>query len=206
MLGASIFQLYAFLAFAAFGALCAMVYTFVSGLTKSKLGAVITDAVFGALFIFLLWKLNLKINNGECRLYVFIGIILGAAIAVVTSKHTLDKWSLALYNLTTSKKAVKKDGKTVLQKENIGVGDSGSDGVGVSAVSVDGDVDAVHQPKKHKRRIGKNDRIGGIGRKGKTGTAGIQKNKRLRDRMGGKNGLFRQRRSELAEQEQVEQQ
>jgi len=158
MLGEGIAQLYAFLALFCVGALVALPYIFACGFLRTKLAAAIFDALYGAGALFVMWKTNLALNNGECRFFVFLGFFGGAVLAAILCKSTLDKFSASLYNLITSQKAVKKDGKAVLQKEIRSDDDSADNSAGVSAVRSAGISGATHKPQIRRRALARNDR------------------------------------------------
>ena len=136
MLGAGIEQLYVFVVFFVLGVGFCAVYLFFVGLTKTKLAAIIFDSLFGAFAIYVLWKVNLEINNGELRAFLFIGFALGCVIAYFTCKRTLDKLSGMLYNLFTKKLVDKNDGTHILQEvdgNNIHSGDADTGITGLRA-------------------------------------------------------------------------
>ena len=83
-LGEGIEQLYVFVVFFAVGLFLAAIYLFALGLFKSKLSGFIFDAFFSAGALLLLWKCNLEVNNGEFRLFVFIGLFFGIAACYLT--------------------------------------------------------------------------------------------------------------------------
>lgn len=175
-LGEGIQQLYVFLAFVALGVISSVVYLFATAFFKGKLASAIFDALFGVSFVFALWKLNVRANNGEFRLFVFVALFFGIFIATVTCKSTLDKAAAVVYNLTTSHKAAK-NGKTVLQKELGNIDDSGADGAGVSALYAADNSHAVDQFEAKSRKADGTGKGGRTRRSGKARTFGVPQNR-----------------------------
>ena len=155
MLGEGIEQLYVFVVFVVLGIVLAAVYIFGLGLFRSKLAGVIFDCLWGAASLWLVWRTNLSFNNGQCRLYIFIALALGAAIAYFTCKSTLDKASGLLYNLYTTKMVDASDGTDILQKNNLDTlrdGDIGATDTRQHAVgTVDANVVSKRQSRRAKR-------------------------------------------------------
>ena len=137
MLGEGIEQLCVFAVFSVLGVGLTAIYIFGVGLTKTKLAAIIFDSVFGAAAIYVIWKVNLEVNNGECRAFLFVGLIAGVAITFVTCKRTLDKLSAMLYNLFTTKQ-VDDDGKTILQKMDSDTIRNGDTDTGIATLHATG--------------------------------------------------------------------
>lgn len=154
MLGKGIEQLCVFVVFCALGVGFCALYIFGVGLTKSKIAAIVFDCIFGAVCLYVIWKVNLELNNGECRAFVFVGLIAGATITFVTCKRTLDKLSAMLYNLFTTKfkDDVVNDGKTILQKVNSSDSNSGDTGTGIAGLHATGNADADVVTKRTRRR------------------------------------------------------
>lgn len=197
MLGEGIQQLYVFLTFVATGVMLSVPYLFLAGLCKNKVAAVAFDGCYGALSLFAVWKLNVEVNNGDFRWFVFVALVLGVIIVCTTCKTTLDKLSAALYNLLTSLRLGKDDGETVLQKEHSNFGNSGSRGADISAVHVADQPDSTFQPETN---VGKTDRNGKSGknkRGRKARTDKLPQNGQVRDRMGDKNESHSRRRHKL---------
>ena len=119
MLGVGIEQLYVFVVFGVLGVGIASVYIFGAGLFRGRLAGTIFDCIWGAVSLWLVWSVNLSVNNGQCRLFVFIALALGAVIAFFTCKRMLDKASALLYNLFTTKLVDKSDGSNLLQENNL---------------------------------------------------------------------------------------
>ena len=122
MLGKGIEQLCVFAVFCVLGVGISALYVFGVGLTKTRLAAIIFDSIFGALTIFVVWWVNLQVNNGECRAFLFVALALGATITYFTCKRMLDKLSAMLYNMFTKLFATKQvdDGTHILQEVNSG--------------------------------------------------------------------------------------
>ena len=133
MLGEGIEQLCVFAVFVALGVGFSALYIFGVGLTKPRLAAIIFDLIFGAVCLYVVWKVNLEVNNGECRAFLFVGLALGSALTFVTCKRTLDKLSAMLYNLFTTKR-VDDDGTHILQKINSGDIRSGDTDTGIATL------------------------------------------------------------------------
>lgn len=192
-LGEGIEQLGVFVVFAVVSVAFSCVYIFGYRLLKG-IFAVIFDALFGIACVFCVVFVNLAVNNGEFRLFVFAGIALGAIIAYFVCKTPLDKAANALYNLFTDKLADKDNGKNVLQQKNVGGvrgGDVAADNTGVHAVG-NAHADGVDEPasgrtaNSHKKGSGRQRRIGR--------PFGIQKNRRVRNRLGDSARTAKQRR------------
>lgn len=197
MLGEGIQQLYVFLAFTATGALLALPYLFFEGLCKPRFAALLLDGGYGILSLFVLWKLNVQVNNGSFRWFVFLGAALGVTIVCATCKTTLDKLSSALYNLLTSIKVGKDDGKTVLQKGHSHIVDSGNSSSDFSSVHVADKSDAAFQSETNGGKIGKNGRTGKSRRIGKARASELPQHRQVRHRMGNKNESDSGRRHKL---------
>ena len=119
MLGVGIEQLRVFVVFAVLGVGLAAAYLFGLGLFRGRLFGTIFDCVWGAVAVWLTWQTNLSVNNGQCRLYVFVALALGATVAYFTCKSLLDKASGMLYNLFTTKLVDNSDGPNLLQENNL---------------------------------------------------------------------------------------
>ncbi|MCH5160225.1 MAG: hypothetical protein J1F66_05230 [Clostridiales bacterium] len=156
MLGEGIEQLYVFVVFVVLAVLLAAVYIFGLGLFRSRLAGTIFDCLWGVVSLWLVWRTNLSVNNGQCRLYLFIALAAGAVIAYFTCKSTLDKASALLYNLFTTKLVDKSDGSDILQKNNLDTvrdGDIGTTDTRLHAVdTVDADVVAKRKSRSVKRK------------------------------------------------------
>ena len=183
MLGEGLEQLCVFAVFVVLGVGFCAIYIFFAGLTKSRLAGVIFDSIFGAVAIYVVWKTNLEVNNGECRLFIFIGLVLGSVISFVTCKRTLDKLSAMLYNLFTTK-LVDKDGKTILQEMDSGVIRSGDTGTGIAPLHATGITDTMVVTKRTRRGIRATGRRSKVRRGKTTKTSRLHENKRVRKGMG----------------------
>ena len=150
MLGAGAEQIYVFAVFFALGVGISAFYMFFLGLTKSKLAAIIFDSLFGAAAIYVTWKVNLEVNNGEFRAFLFVAIAAGCVTAYLTCKRTLDKLSAMLYNLFTEKLVDKTDGKNILQKINGNTVHSGNTGGSTASLrATDISRSAVRRQRTH---------------------------------------------------------
>ena len=137
MLGEGIEQLYVFAVFFALAVGLAAVYLFGLGLFRGRLAGTIFDCIWGAAALWLTWRVNLAVNNGQCRLYVFVALFAGATLACLTCKSMLDKASGMLYNLFTTKLVDNSDGSNLLQENNLNTvrdSDIGSSDIGMHAV------------------------------------------------------------------------
>ena len=194
MLGEGIEQLCVFVVFAALGLGLSAVYVFSVGLTRSRLSAIIFDCVFGAAAVFCVFITNLNVNNGEFRLFVFLGIAAGAVICLATCKTLLDKASQALYNLFTEKSGDKVDGTHILQQKNVNTVRSSDAGTVASGVYAANDADSNGVDEQSQGASAGN----GGGKSGKRKSHRradrVLQNKRVRNRVGGKNGLDKKRR------------
>lgn len=187
MLGEGIEQLCVFVVFCALGVGFSALYIFGVGLTKSKIAAIVFDCIFGAGCIYVIWKTNLELNNGECRLFLFVGLLFGAIITYVTCKRTLDKLSAMLYNLFTTKFAnVVDNGKTILQKVNSSDSDSGDTDTGIAGLHATGNADANGRTKRSRRRAGSQNRRSKGRRKQKGSASRRNERQRVADKMGGR--------------------
>lgn len=187
-LGEGIEQLYVFVVFFAVGLFLAAIYLFALGLFKSKLSGFIFDAFFSAGALLLLWKCNLEVNNGEFRLFVFIGLFFGIAACYLTCKTLLDNASKALYNFFTTKLAEKDNGTHILQQKNIDNVRGGNARVAVAGMHAANHAhsDGVDEPtRKRFRRSYKKSKSR---RNRQTRTDRIYENRRIRNEMGGTNG------------------
>ena len=149
MLGQGIEQLCVFAVFCVLGVGLSALYILGVGLTKTRLAAIIFDCIFGAVAIYVIWKTNLEVNNGECRAFIFIGLALGVLITYVTCKRVLDKLSGMLYNLFTK---VNNDGTDILQEVNSSDIRSGDTDTGIASLHAFGNADADVVVKGARRR------------------------------------------------------
>ena len=76
MLGEGIQQLQVFVVFVVLGLALGCAYLFGIGLFRTRLAAIIFDAIFGAAAVYAVFAANLALNNGEFRLFVLIGVLL----------------------------------------------------------------------------------------------------------------------------------
>ena len=181
MLGEGVEQLCVFAVFFALGVGFCALYVFGVGLTKSKLAAIIFDSIFGAVCIYVIWKVNLEVNNGECRAFLFVGLAFGATIAFVTCKSTLDKLSAMLYNLFTR---TDNDGTHILQEINSSDIRSGNTGTGIAPLHATGNSDAVVVAKRSRGNVAKHDRRSKRARSANSRTTRLHAIKRLHKGMG----------------------
>ena len=184
MLGEGIEQLCVFAVFCVLGVGFCAIYLFALGLTRTRLAAIVFDTIFAACCLYVTWRVNLDVNNGECRAFIFVGLAVGCVITYITCKHTLDKLSSMLYNLFTTKLVNKNDGKDILQEINSSNIRSGSDDSSVTAVHAFGDTDTAVVTKRSRRRIGKAN-ISSAGRRSRVRKAErVHAIQRLRQRVG----------------------
>ena len=183
MLGEGIEQLCVFAVFFALGVGFCALYVFGAGLTKTKLAAIVFDCIFGAVATYVIWKVNLEVNNGECRAFLFVALAFGCVISLVTCKSTLDKLSAMLYNLFTTK-LVDDDGETVLQEVNSSDIHSGDTGTGIASLHAFGNADANVVTKRPRRKASNAHRRSKRARSVDAGAAGIHAIQRLRKKMG----------------------
>lgn len=185
LLGQGVEQLQAFVVFAVLGLALAAVYMFGLGLFRARLAGIVFDCVFGAVALWLVFITNLNVNNGEFRLFMFLGLSLGAIISVLTCKTLLDKLSSALYNLFTVNRENEDDGTDILQQKNVDNvrgGDAGAADTVVYAVN-GSDANGVNEAPR--RIFGRAHRKRKKRRAGKAGFDRIHENGRLRHKMGG---------------------
>ena len=184
-LGEGVQQFQVFVVFAVLGFALTGVYLFGMGLFRSRLSVIIFDAVFGSASIYAVLAVNLAVNNGEFRLFIFIGIALGCAISVFTCKTLLDKASSALYNLFTTWRDTLNDTHISQQKNSStysgGGGSSTSAGVYAAHNAVS---NVVAKPKR-----GKSSKSNRKTQRSKNRTerpVGVYENRRIRKALGGK--------------------
>ena len=185
MLGEGIEQLCVFAVFFALGVGFSALYMFGVGLTKPKLAATIFDCIFGAVVIYVIWKVNLEINNGECRAFLFVGLAVGATITFVTCKRTLDKLSAMLYNLFTTK-LVDNDGTHILQEINSSDIRSSDTDSGIASLHATGNADTNVVAKRSRKKASNTHRRSKTARSDNPGTSGVHEIKRVRKGMGRK--------------------
>ena len=184
MLGEGLEQLYVFVVFVVLGLALAAVYLFGLGLFRSKLFGAIFDCIWGGASLWLVWRVNIAVNNGECRLFVFIALAFGATVAVITCKSMLDKASALLYNLFTTKLVDKSDGSDILQEDNFDTvrdGDIGGADTRLHSAGVSG---ATVVSKRASRRVKQQNSPSAKRRRSKKRTARIHAIQRLREKMG----------------------
>lgn len=183
-LGKGIEQLQVFAVFFALGVGLSLVYIFGVGLTKQKISAIVFDGIFGATAVYLLWKVNLECNNGEFRVFTFVGLIVGCVATYFTCKRALDKLSSMLYNLFTTELAENNDGKDLLQKVDGNPIRRGNTDTGIAGLS------ATHKSRSNVRakRAGRNasnaNRRRSRTRTGDRRTARVSSIRRIRETMG----------------------
>ena len=185
MLGEGIEQLCVFAVFFALGVGFSALYIFGVGLTKPKIAAIIFDCIFGAVCLYVIWKVNLEVNNGECRAFLFVALIFGCAITFVTCKRTLDKLSAMLYNLFTTK-LVDNDGSHILQEINSSDIRSGDTGTGIASLHATGNSDADVVTKRTRRKASNTHRRSKRTRSDNARAHRLHEIKRLRKGMGRK--------------------
>lgn len=109
-------QLYSFLIFIGIGILIVLIFDifriFRKTFKTSDLLTILEDIIFSIITGFILLFSIFKFNNGEMRLYVFLGLILGAIIYVLTISKTFVKINVIIIN--TIKKIITKIGKLAL--------------------------------------------------------------------------------------------
>ena len=184
MLGAGAEQLYVFAVFFVHGVGISAFYMFFLGLTRTKLAAVIFDSLFGAAAIYLTWKLNLEVNNGEFRAFLFVAIAVGCAVTYLTCKRTLDKLSSLLYNLFTEKLVDKSDGKSILQKINGNTVHSGNTGGSSASLRATDNSRSDVRSQRTRGKTQRANRRGKSSRRNDKGTTRVPSNGRLREKMG----------------------
>ena len=184
MLGEGIEQLCVFAVFVVLGVTLAAVYIFGLGLFRSRLAGAIFDGIWGAASLYLTWRVNLGVNNGECRLYVFVALALGAVIAYFTCKSMLDKVSAVLYNLFTTRLMDKSDESNLLQENNLDTVRDGDIGATDTRLHSAGVTDTAVLSKRKSRRVRRNDSKGKRPRNHPTRTARIHAIQRIREKMG----------------------
>ena len=183
MLGKGLEQLCVFVVFFVLGVGFSALYIFAVGLTKPKLAAIVFDCIFGAVAIYVIWKVNLEVNNGECRAFLFVGLVFGCVITFVTCKTTLDKLSAMLYNLFTTKK-VDDDGTHILQEINSSDIRSSDTDTGTASLHATGNADADVVVKSSRRKASGVDSRSKRKKRSYQGTARISSIRRLREKMG----------------------
>ena len=183
MLGKGIEQLCVFAVFFVLGAGFSAIYIFGVGLTKPKIAAIIFDSILGAVATYVIWKVNLELNNGECRAFLFVALIFGCVITFVTCKSTLDKLSAMLYNLFTTK-LVDNDGTHILQEVNSSNIRSGDTDTGIASLHATGNADADVVTKRSRKRNGRTHSRSAQRRNQTARAPRIHANKRLRKKMG----------------------
>ena len=171
MLGVGIEQLYVFVVFAVLGVALAAVYIFGVGLFRGRVAGAIFDCVWGGVALWLVWRVNLDVNNGQCRLYLFIALLVGALVAYITCKSMLDKASALLYNLFTTKLVDKTDGSDLLQENNLDTVRNGDIGGTDTRLHASGVVDSTVGSVPSRRRVKRAHRRGKDRRRSKKQTA-----------------------------------
>lgn len=183
MLGEGIEQLCVFAVFVVLGVVFSAIYIFFVGLTRTRLAGIIFDCIFGAAAIYVIWKTNLEVNNGECRAFLFVGLVSGSAISFVTCKRTLDKLSAMLYNLFTTK-LVDKDGTHILQEMVSSDIRDGDTDTGIASLHAAGNVDADVIAKRSRRGARSTNRRGKRQRRKTKRTSRVHEIERVRKGMG----------------------
>lgn len=173
-LGEGAHQLGVFVVFACIGVVQAAAYVFASGFFKGK-WCVLWDLLFGAQFTFCVWIVNVQVNCGKFRAFVFVALAVGAIIAVATCKSTLDRTAKLLYNLATSQKVA--NNEIILQKGHVNFDSCGNNSANIPVLHVADNANAANQPKTKIRKIASNGGSRQKRRAVQTGTVGIQKNR-----------------------------
>lgn len=194
-LGAGVEQLYVFAVFWALGVGFFVVYLFATGLTRTPLSAFIFDGLFGALLLWCVWRVNLRVNNGEFRLFVFVGLALGGATTFFTCKTTLDKLSSLLYTWFTTSTVAKNE--NISKKINIDNICGGSDDTGAVSLHAFGIADADDVAETTPSEVDNAHRTGKTGRSKTTRTKRVFAIGRVRQGLGRKKRSHRERRRYL---------
>lgn len=97
-LGKGIEQLYVFVTDVAFGVIATSLYIIANNFAQKRWQVIVTDCICAVIFAVIFELFNLHCNNGEVRLFVFLGVGVGILLATCC-KRTLDKVSSTLYNL-----------------------------------------------------------------------------------------------------------
>ena len=184
MLGEGIEQLYVFAVFVALGVAISAAYLFGLGLFRGRLSGAIFDCVWGAVSLWLAWRVNLDVNNGQCRLFLFVALFVGALVAYITCKSTLDKASALLYNLFTTKLVDNTDGENLLQENNLDTVRDGDIGGTDTRLHSAGVTDAVVVAKRKGKRVRRNDSKSKRKRNFPRRVARVHEIKRIREEMG----------------------
>ncbi len=191
-LGAGVEQLYVFAVFWALGIGLSLIFLFFEGLLQTRFAACIFDVLFGAFAIWVIWKVNLDVNNGEVRTFLYIALVLGCATTVLTCKTTLDKLSAMLYTWLTKGLAAQHE-QNFLQKINVDSIRSGNADTGIAGVHAVGNADADEFAQTAGRKAERNDRRRKTRRAKASGAHRLSQNGRLRKRMGRKSQSHKQR-------------
>ena len=119
LLGESWAQLCVFGLFWAVGAIVGACYTLGCLLTRNRTAAIVFDLLFGLAAAAAVFWANLRFNNGEARLFVFVALGSGGTIAYLICHKPLDKLAQVVYNRLTSANRRQDNDPTVPQKVNI---------------------------------------------------------------------------------------
>lgn len=185
MLGEGIEQLRVFVVFAVLGLALMAVYLFGLGLFRSRLAIILFDGIFGVASIYAVFAVNLAVNNGEFRLFVFLGLAMGCVICAVTCKTLLDKASAALYNLCTKSTEDEANDAHVSQQKDIGLDSSGGNGSAVAGVHTADNSHSNVLAKSTRRKASKPNRRIKKTRRSHSGTNRVHENRRIRKGLGG---------------------
>lgn len=184
MLGEGIEQLYVAAVFAVLGVALSSVYLFGIGVFKSRVSGLIFDSIFGMVAIYLVWKVNLETNNGEFRLFVVLALAFGVVLTCFICKTALDKASLLLYNLFTTKVVDKDDGTHILQKVNGNTICFGSISSSDTGVHVTGNANADVSSKGAHRKVRTTAGRSRSNHRRTSGCTEVSSNRRVRKKMG----------------------
>lgn len=149
-LGEGTHQLGVFVVFVCVGVVQAAVYIFANEFFKGK-WSVLWDSLFGVQFVFCVWAVNVQVNCGKFRGFVFVALAVGTIIAVATCKSVLDRTAKLLYNLATSQKVA--NNEIILQKGHVNFDSCGNNSVDIPVLHVADNANAANKPKTKIRKI-----------------------------------------------------
>lgn len=104
------YQLLIFLMYIFFGMVVSLFYHIVVSIFSmlpikhKKFATIIADTVAGLSITAFLWYVNFRYNDGQFRLYILLGLIIGVILYVKILKSLVDKGANSLYNLFTKRK------------------------------------------------------------------------------------------------------
>jgi hypothetical protein len=97
-------------------AVCHILHSLLRPILRRKhLFSVLFDVLFGAFALYVMWAVNFRLNDGQFRIYIALGLAIGALLYATILFSFLDNFTRALYNLFNKGKRAAKREKNLRQ-------------------------------------------------------------------------------------------